>query len=266
MITKNTKPLISIITVVKNNEKYLEETIQSVVNQNFKNFEYIIVDGKSTDGTIEIIKKYNNKIDYWISENDKGIYDAFNKGLEIAKGNLIGFVNSDDVLTPNALEILNNYYLKHPKSDFFFGSVKKHWKTLHGYKPWKIHFTWGFYTSHSTGFYIKQNSAKKIGYYNLKYKYSSDFDYFYRMIVKYKMKGMVVKKNILFGFFSPGGISSRLDYWTHFYEKFLIRKDNSQNRFFLILLIIMKLIRDFKHLKNIEISKFIQFLKYILFK
>jgi len=112
MISKNTKPLISIITVVKNNEKYLEETIQSVVNQNFKNFEYIIVDGKSTDGTIEIIKKYNNKIDYWISENDKGIYDAFNKGLDIANGNLIGFVNSDDILTPNALEILNNYYLK----------------------------------------------------------------------------------------------------------------------------------------------------------
>ena len=71
MIDKNLNPLISIITVVKNNEKFLEETIKNVINQNFKNFEYIIIDGNSTDGTIDIIKKYNNKINYWISENDK---------------------------------------------------------------------------------------------------------------------------------------------------------------------------------------------------
>ena len=108
MKNKNLNPLISIITVVKNNEKYLEETIQSIINQKFKNFEYIIIDGKSTDRTLEIIKKYNTEIDYWISEDDKGIYDAFNKGINIANGELIGFVNSDDVLTPNALEILNN--------------------------------------------------------------------------------------------------------------------------------------------------------------
>ena len=117
MKNKNLNPLISIITVVKNNEKYLEETIQSIINQKFKNFEYIIIDGKSSDRTLEIIKKYNTEIDYWISEDDKGIYDAFNKGINIANGELIGFVNSDDVLTPNALEILNNYYLKVKKTN-----------------------------------------------------------------------------------------------------------------------------------------------------
>ena len=83
MKNKNLNPLISIITVVKNNEKYLEETIQSIINQKFKNFEYIIIDGKSTDRTLEIIKKYNTEIDYWISEDDKGIYDAFNKGIKL---------------------------------------------------------------------------------------------------------------------------------------------------------------------------------------
>jgi glycosyltransferase involved in cell wall biosynthesis len=246
MISKNTKPLISIITVVKNNEKYLEETIQSVINQNFKNFEYIIIDGKSTDGTIEIIKKYNNIIDCWISENDKGIYDAFNKGLEIAKGNLIGFVNSDDVLTPNALEILNNYYLKHPKSDFFFGSVKKHWKTLHGYKPWKIHFTWGFYTSHSTGFFIKKNSAKIVGKYNLNYKYSADYDYFYRMIVEHKLTGVATKKDELFGVFRRGGYSSTIKFIDHFFETIKIRVNNKQNKFLVLIIFIIKYLKNIK--------------------
>ena len=96
------KPLISIITVVKNNEKYLEQTIKSVLSQEYKNFEYIIIDGGSTDNTISIIKKFSNEIDYWLSENDHGIYDAFNKGMQLAKGDFIGMVNSDDTLERNA--------------------------------------------------------------------------------------------------------------------------------------------------------------------
>ena len=248
MKNKNSNPLISIITVVKNNEKYLEETIQSIINQKFKNFEYIIIDGKSSDRTLEIIKKYNTEIDYWISEDDKGIYDAFNKGINIANGELIGFVNSDDVLTPNALEILNNYYLKYPNSDFFFGSVKKHWKTLYGFKPWKIHFTWGFYTSHSTGFYITKNAARIVGAYNLKYKYSSDYDYFYRMIVKHKLKGVATKKNELFGIFRRGGYSSTIKFIDHFFETIKIRIDNKQNKLLVLIIFIMKFLKNIKKL------------------
>ena len=121
------KPLISIITVVKNNEKYLEQTIKSVLSQEYKNFEYIIIDGGSTDNTISIIKKFSNEIDYWLSENDHGIYDAFNKGMQLAKGDFIGMVNSDDTLERNALSILVKYIQKNPNIDFVFGSVKKHW-------------------------------------------------------------------------------------------------------------------------------------------
>ena len=106
------KPLISIITVVKNNEKYLEQTIKSVLSQEYKNFEYIIIDGGSTDKTISIIKKFSNEIDYWLSENDHGIYDAFNKGMQLAKGDFIGIVNSDDTLERNALSILVKYIYK----------------------------------------------------------------------------------------------------------------------------------------------------------
>jgi len=90
------KPLISIITVVFNGEKYLEETIQSVINQSYDNVEYIIIDGGSTDGTVDIIKKYEGQIDYWVSEKDKGIYDAMNKGCVLALGDGINFLNAGD--------------------------------------------------------------------------------------------------------------------------------------------------------------------------
>lgn len=89
-------PLISIITVVYNGQKYLEETILSVLNQTYDNVEYIIIDGGSTDGTLDIIKKYEDKIDYWVSEKDKGIYDAMNKGIALASGQWINFMNAGD--------------------------------------------------------------------------------------------------------------------------------------------------------------------------
>ena len=142
---KKVLPKISVITVVLNNKNTIEETINSVLNQKYSNLEYIIIDGGSTDGTLEIINKYKEQIYYFKSEKDLGIYDAFNKGLKIASGDLIGFINSDDIYTENCFKILNEYYLEHPNKDFFFGAVKKHWGVLHGYKPWKIKFSWGLY-------------------------------------------------------------------------------------------------------------------------
>jgi len=91
-------PLVSIITVVLNGEKYLEETIKSVINQTYPNVEYIIIDGGSTDGTVDIIKKYENYIDYWVSESDKGIYDAMNKGIDVILGEWVNFMNAGDTL------------------------------------------------------------------------------------------------------------------------------------------------------------------------
>ena len=88
--------LVSIITVVRNNSDTIEHCIKSVLAQNFPNIEYIIIDGNSSDGTLEIIKKFRSKIFRVISENDKGIYDAFNKGIKIANGDIIGILNSDD--------------------------------------------------------------------------------------------------------------------------------------------------------------------------
>ena len=242
------EPLFSIITVVYNGEKFLEKTITSVINQSCKDFEYIIIDGGSTDKSLEIIKKYEKKIDYWVSEKDKGIYDAFNKGLSYAKGDLIGFVNSGDILTEDSLIYLSKYYNLYEDKDFFFGAVKKHWGILHGYKKWKIHFSWEFYSSHSTGFYIKKDAAKVVGEYNLKYKYSSDYDYFYRMIIKHKLKGIGTKKNELFGVFKRGGFSSNIPFFDHMMECTRIRLDNGQNKLMVLLTLIIKFIFNYKRL------------------
>jgi len=238
--------LISIITVVLNGEKYLEETIKSVINQSNKNFEYIIIDGGSTDQTLDIIKKYDDQIDYWVSQKDEGIYDAFNKGLTLTCGDVVGIINSDDTYNKECLGIVKTYFQEDKELDFIFGGVKKRWGTLHGYKPWKIVLSWGFYTSHSTGFFIKNDSAKKLGFYNLKYKYSSDFDLFYRMIVKHKMKGTGTKKNEVFGNFRSGGFSSTVSFKDHFKEGIKIRFDNGQNKMIIGLIIILKFLKNIK--------------------
>lgn len=246
-----TYPLISIITVTKNSEKFLEENILSVKNQKFKNYEHIIIDGQSTDRTVEIIKKYNADISYWISEKDNGLYDAINKGIEKSKGEIIGILNSDDIYYPGALDYVNFYFSNFPSIDFLFGTVIKY-KKLHGFNPKKIRWSFGFYTTHSVGFFIKKKSQLKVGLYNIKYKYSSDYDFFYRMIVKKKMKGMASNQNEVFGYFRPGGISSKLSYWDFLKENNSIRIDNGQNKLFVYLIFILRLIRNFKKILKIK--------------
>lgn len=110
------KPKISIITVVYNGEKLLENTILSVINQNYDNIEYIIIDGGSTDHTIDIIKKYANKISYWISEPDKGIYDAMNKGIEVCTGEWILFRNCGDYFA--SVSDISNVFNKSTYDDY----------------------------------------------------------------------------------------------------------------------------------------------------
>lgn len=100
----NKSPLVTIVTPSYNQAQYLEETIQSVLGQTYKNIEYILVDGASQDNTMEIIKKYEKKLTHWISEKDKGQTDAINKGFSMARGEILGWINSDDTLLPNAIE------------------------------------------------------------------------------------------------------------------------------------------------------------------
>jgi|TARA_B110000027_G_scaffold130843_1_gene154240 glycosyltransferase involved in cell wall biosynthesis len=248
---KNIKKLkntlkISIITVTKNSERFLQKTIDSLSKQTYQNFEHIVIDGASTDRTLDIIKKNSNKITKWISEPDQGLYHAMNKGLSFCNGEIVGILNSDDVYFSDALSIVNEYFIKN-EIDFLFGSVFKH-KLMHGFYPKKIHWTFGFYTAHSVGFFIKKLSQDKIGFYNTKYKWSADYDIFYKMIVKHKMKGMATKKNEVLGNFRPGGLSSSIRYIDFLKENNQIRLDNGQNKIVVFIIFFLRLLRNFKKL------------------
>lgn len=238
---------ISIITVTKNSEKFLEENINSLKNQTYKNFEHIIIDGNSTDGTVEIIKKHKDKIDYWVSEPDEGLYDAMNKGIKVCTGDIIGILNSDDIYFSDALKFVNQYFNEQENLDFLFGTVEKH-KLMYGYSPKKIKWTFGFYTTHSVGFFIKKSSQMKIGFYDTRYKYSADYDLFYKMIVKKKMIGVATKKDEIFGKFRQGGLSSKIKYLDFLKENNKIRINNGQNPIFVYIIFILRLLKNFKNL------------------
>jgi len=240
---------ISIITPTFNSEKYLERCIKSIQSQDYNNTEHIIVDGDSNDETINIIKKYQNNKTILISEKDNGIWDAMNKGLKIASGDIVCFLNSDDYYYPNALKTVVKYF-NNSNIDFLFGTTQKY-KLMYGYKPWKIRFSFGFYTSHSVGFFINRRRHLKIGFYNTKY-ISADLDFFYKMIVKFKLKGASTKKVEVLGKFQSGGFSSKLNYIDNLKDLNKIRIDNNQNVFYVYFIFFIKIIKNLrKFLKSI---------------
>ena len=174
------KPIITIITVSYNAKSIIEETILSVINQTYPNIEYIVIDGGSTDGTIDIIKKYENKITQWISEPDKGIYDAMNKGINLATGEWINFMNcGDSFCNENTLELFINKIEDNNKYDIVYGNTIINC-TIGKYKvlPEKlenlsIHMPF----CHQSTF-VQTKLAQKRPF-DLQYKYVADYNFFY---------------------------------------------------------------------------------------
>ncbi len=243
----------SIITVVLNNENFIENTIKSVINQGI-DVEYILIDGGSTDGTLDIIKKYDNHIDLWISDKDFGIYDAMNKGIKYSSGKYLGIINSGDLYNSNALSTIKSYFTKHEKLDFIFGTVQK--KILKsGFKKNKIYWSFDFYPSHSSAFFISSRVQKKLGLYNINFKLSADHDLFFRLI-KNKFKGMATKKNELIGYFTKdgGSYSSTIDFFDQFNEEINIRLKNEQNVLSIIFVILLNYSMKFSKNKKRSIS------------
>ena len=242
---KKKKLLISIITVSLNQPK-IANNFKSLSNQTYKNFEHIVIDGGSTDKTINIIKKHSKNISFWQSKKDRGIYDAMNIGIKKSKGQIIGILNADDVYYKNALKIVKKYFEK-KNIDFLFGTVRKD-RVLAGFWPDKIKWKFNIYPSHSGGFFITRKAQKKIGYYNLKFKYSSDRDLIYRMIVKYKLNGISTKKNEVLSKFDTHGVSSKVGFFEKLFEETRIRLNNNQNIFFVFSLVIAHTVNRFLNL------------------
>lgn len=199
-------PKISIITICYNSEAHLEEAILSVVNQAYKNKEYIIIDGGSTDKTLSIIEKYRNKIDYFVSEPDKGISDAFNKGIKVATGDMIGIINSDDKLEKDALQMVAESY--EDSVDLYRGILRT-WNSETGFvydqyptMDWpKIPFK--MVVAHPSTFVTKR-AYEQYGCFDVSLKYSMDLDLLLRL-----ERNHVVKKYIdsPLAYFRLGGVS-----------------------------------------------------------
>lgn len=185
-------PLITVITVVYNGAKYLEDTIKSVINQTYPNVEYIIIDGGSTDGTIDIIKKYEDYIDYWVSEPDKGIYDAMNKGIEVAIGEYFVFLGSDDIMINtwfiNAINYTMKFsmYKKNKENYYIYGNIvflSNNKKILYKYNQLKdkLVLKKEFIIPHS-GSIISAKLFRSYSLYDDKYRIIGDYAWVLKVI------------------------------------------------------------------------------------
>jgi glycosyltransferase involved in cell wall biosynthesis len=216
---------ISIITATLNSSSNIESLIKSVIPHISNEIEFIIIDGKSTDATIDIIKKYSNFLHHWESSYDQGIYDAFNKGIKIARGEFVSFVGSDDVLLDNysgtyldainknpeynylsSKAILNN---KEIGKNFNYNQLKNGMKAIH---PGSLH---------------KKSLFDFYGFYNISYKVASDYEFLIKC--GYSLKNYFINKpTIVMG---PNGISN-LNYLLTLKEEYEIKSNNNLNNFF----------------------------------
>lgn len=205
--------LVTIITACYNSSLTIEKTIKSIINQDYSNIEYIIIDGLSTDQTLEIISKYKSQISRIISEPDKGIYDALNKGLNASNGDIIGFIHSDDILANNSVitDIVNVF--KKNKFDILWGDLvieniisKKIKRFYSGKKIDKNSFDIGVMPPHPATF-IRTNVYKNFGSFNTLYKIASDYDLLFRFIVLSEASYGYIDKILVI--MSDGGISNK---------------------------------------------------------
>ena len=202
-------PKLSVITIVYNNVAAIERTMLSVLNQTYKNIEYILIDGASTDGTIDVINKYKDKLAVFVSAPDKGIYDAMNKGLALATGDYVLFMNSgDEIYSPETVAAV---FASAISGDIYYGETEmfdENWKSL-GQRRHRApeHFNWhsfkfGMNVSHQA-IYIKRSLTQPF---DSKYKYSSDIDW---ILKSTKKSSSIVNTHLYVAKYLVGGISKK---------------------------------------------------------
>ena len=207
---------ITIITVSFNSAATIQKTFNSVKNQTYQDIEYIVVDGNSTDGTQNIIKQNQDFIDKWISEPDKGLYDAMNKGIKMATGDIIGILNSDDTFSnAKVLEKIADFHLQND-IQASVGNIRQHDKdgkhkrtySSHYWKPEKLKI--GFMPPHPSIFF-KSELFEKFGYYKLDFVIGSDYELITRFFLNNKIKwkySRITTTSMLVGGLSSSGAKS----------------------------------------------------------
>lgn len=203
---------VSIITIVFNNVEKISNTIESVLKQDYENIEYIVIDGKSTDGTCEKIREYKSEIDTYVSEKDEGIYDAMNKGVDFATGDIIGFINAGDILKKNDILSKIVEYFKRYDVDVVYGDktyidpdsgeLLRYWEA-DSYN--RSNFSKGWMPPHLST-YIKKKCYDKWGYYRTDFKIAADYELLFRFLYHHNARAKYLPEVI--AEMEAGGISN----------------------------------------------------------
>lgn len=233
------QPLFSIITVCYNSGRTIERTIKSVLQQSFQDYEYIIVDGGSTDTTIDVVKKYESHFQgrmHWQSEPDNGIYDAFNKGIRLSTGKLLWIVNSDDFMEPDALENIWSFYKEReenvwPVTSFAMNVLLSNGEISHR----------SFYSKRTSMHYYRRDEMgivhpativprkiyDMVGLYDTDFKIAGDFFWFHCAV----KKGIEIQfQNCVITNFSCGGVSTTDSHYVHIMERKLFFSKKYPNK------------------------------------
>jgi glycosyltransferase involved in cell wall biosynthesis len=211
---------VSIITIVYNNRATFEECVNNVLSQSYKEIEYIVVDGGSNDGTIDIIQAYRERISQWISEPDHGIYDAMNKGIKMASGEVIGFLHSSDVYAhPRVIEevvkVFENSNVSSVYGDLQYVDQKdlnrviRHWKSS-PYRRGK--FKQGWMPPHPT-FFVRREIYEKFGNFNTHFQIAGDYELMLRFLERYRISAAYIPEVLVkmrWGGISNGGVKNIL--------------------------------------------------------
>ncbi|GAB3195555.1 glycosyltransferase involved in cell wall biosynthesis [Pontibacter aydingkolensis] len=195
---------VTIITIVYNNCSTIASAIESVLSQNYKDIEYIIIDGLSMDGTVEIVKKYTERISKFISEKDRGLYDALNKGIKLATGDIIGFLHSDDTFYYNDAiqDIVSHFKTSNSESIYADLEYVSRFNSEKVIRYWKAgnydlkNFIYGWMPPHPT-FYVKREVYEKLGLYDTSFESAADYELMLRYLYKYKISAAYLPKTLI---------------------------------------------------------------------
>lgn len=214
------KPLVTVITVVFNGARTIEQTILSVLAQTYENVEYLVIDGGSTDGSLDILRQYEDRIDYWQSEKDRGLYDAMNKGIALAKGDVVGMLNADDFFAaPSALADIVDGFAEGVDAVFSCLDIVDPTDLARVVRKYRISsfsrfmLRIGVMPPHPT-FYCRKSCFEKAGGYRTDYQIAADFEMLARLLLKHDIKWKFLDKttvNMRSGGVSSSGIKA---HWT----------------------------------------------------